>query len=52
MLALREKIAHIKTRDLAIDLLPMFESRPFIEAWLEAFHENFEIFARGYLAGE
>ena len=50
MLALQEKIADIKTRDLAIDLLPMFESRPFIEAWLEAFHENFQEFVNGYLA--
>jgi hypothetical protein len=50
MLALQEKIAHIKTRDLAIDLLPMFESRQFIEAWLEAFHENFLVLVKGYLA--
>jgi hypothetical protein len=50
MFALQEKIAHIKIRDLAIDLLPMFESRPFIEAWLEAFHENFLVLVKGYLA--
>ena len=49
MLALQEKIVNIKTRDLAIDLLPMFESRQFIEAWLEAFHENFQAFVKGYL---
>jgi hypothetical protein len=49
MLALHEKVARIKPRDLAIDLLPMFESRQYIEAWLEAFHENFEVLVRGYL---
>jgi hypothetical protein len=49
MLALQEKISHIKTRDLAVDLLPMFESRSFIESWLESFHENFKIMMQGYL---
>jgi predicted nucleotidyltransferase component of viral defense system len=49
MLALQDKVARIKSRDLAIDLLPMFESRQFIQAWLEAFHENFQIFVKGYL---
>ncbi len=49
MLALQEKVAHIMPRDLAIDLLPMFESRQYIEAWLEAFHENFQALVRIYL---
>jgi predicted nucleotidyltransferase component of viral defense system len=49
MLALQEKVARIKSRDLAIDLLPMFESRQYIEAWLEAFHENFQALVRDYL---
>jgi len=49
MLALQEKVARIKARDLAIDLLPMFESRQYIEAWLEAFHENFHRLVIGYL---
>ena len=49
MLALQEKVARIKSRDLAIDLLPMFESRQYIEAWLEAFHENFHRLVFGYL---
>ena len=49
MLALQEKIAQIKIRDLAIDLLPMFESRQFIESWLEAFHDNFQKLVKGYL---
>jgi predicted nucleotidyltransferase component of viral defense system len=49
MSSLQEKITQIKTRDLAIDLLPMFESRSFIETWLETFHENFTRLAHGYL---
>jgi hypothetical protein len=49
MRALQEKIVNIKTRDLAIDLLPMFENRQFIEAWLEAFHENFQELVKDYL---
>jgi len=49
MLALQEKVTQIKSRDLAVDLLPMFESRQFIEAWLEAFHETFQRLAQGYL---
>ncbi len=49
LLALQEKITQIKKHDLAVDLLPMFESRPFIEAWLETFHETFQRLATGYL---
>lgn len=41
-------ISQIKTHDLAIDLLPLFESRPFIEAWLDAFHETFQRLATEY----
>ena len=52
MFALREKIVNIKIRDLAIDLLPMFESRQYIEAWLETFHENFQAFVKGYLGNK
>jgi predicted nucleotidyltransferase component of viral defense system len=48
-LALREKIALIKTRDLAVDLLPLFESPPFIEAWLDTFHETYQDLERKYL---
>lgn len=48
MQALQEKIAGIKVHDLAVDLLPMFESRAFIEAWLETFHQTFERLAVGY----
>jgi predicted nucleotidyltransferase component of viral defense system len=50
MLALREKIAQIKPRDMAVDLSPMFESRPFIEAWLDAFNDSFQMLSRGYLS--
>jgi hypothetical protein len=49
MFALQEKGARIKPRDLATDLLPMFESRQYIEAWLDAFHENFQAFVKNYL---
>jgi hypothetical protein len=38
-----------KDPSLAVDLLPMFESRPFIEAWLDSFHENFQVLLRGYV---
>ncbi len=41
MEALNEKIQGIRKEDLAVDLLPMFESRAFIETWLENFHDNF-----------
>jgi predicted nucleotidyltransferase component of viral defense system len=51
MLALQEKIDQIKVQDLALDLLPMFEERAFIEAWLETFHETFHRLAPGYLGG-
>jgi len=49
MLALRNKITAIRVEDLAVDLLPMFESRPFIENWLQHFHETFNRFSKNYL---
>jgi len=49
MQALQEKIASIKVHDLAIDLLPMFESRAFTEAWLDAFHQTFKRLVISYL---
>ena len=49
MLALKTKIAGISSSDLAVDLLPMFESRAFIEAWVENFHTNFERYSTNYL---
>lgn len=47
---LSEKIAGIRTTDLAIDLLPMFESPAFIQAWLKHFHANFTRYATEYLS--
>jgi len=49
MSALQEKIQGIRVSDLAVDLLPMFESRSYIESWLENFHANFERYAKNYL---
>jgi predicted nucleotidyltransferase component of viral defense system len=49
MLALSEKVAGIRPADLAVDLLPLFESRAYIEAWLEHFHANFARYSRAYL---
>ena len=49
MLALQGKIEQIRPRDLSMDLLPLFEQRTFIEAWIDSFHENFNRFLRYYL---
>jgi predicted nucleotidyltransferase component of viral defense system len=49
ILALRDKVNGIRIPDLAVDLLPMFESRAYIESWLESFHANFERYAENYL---
>ena len=46
---LGEKIAEMKLSDLAEDLLPLFEQRPFIEAWLEGFKENYREYVKSYL---
>ena len=51
MMALCDKIAGISDADLAVDLLPMFESRAFIDAWLEHFHTNFARYAHAYSSG-
>lgn len=48
MQALQEKVEVINTRDLALDLLPLFEQRAFIDAWLETFHDSFHTFAGFY----
>lgn len=49
MRALVDKVAGIRTSDLATDLLPMFASRAYIQAWLEGFHANFNRYAATYL---
>jgi predicted nucleotidyltransferase component of viral defense system len=46
--SLRDKVSQITRRQLAQDLLPLFENRAFIDAWLDAFHENFERFSQFY----
>jgi len=46
---LAQKVSEFRTEDLAVDLLPMFESRSFIESWLENFHANFERYSKSYL---
>ncbi len=49
MLELQTKIQGIRTADLAVDLLPLFESTSFIESWLNTFHENFSRYAKEYV---
>ncbi|MBN2258333.1 MAG: nucleotidyl transferase AbiEii/AbiGii toxin family protein [Anaerolineaceae bacterium] len=49
MQMLGEKIAGLRLADLAADLLPLFEQRSFIEAWLESFKENFQAYQTYYL---
>lgn len=49
MQALQEKVELIKIRDLALDLLPLFEQRASIDAWLETFHDTFHDLAGYYL---
>jgi len=46
---LGEKVNRITIADLAEDLLPLFEQRSFIEAWLEEFKNNFNEFVKIYL---
>jgi predicted nucleotidyltransferase component of viral defense system len=48
-LELAEKVKEMKVSELAEDLLPLFEQRSFITAWLESFKENFTQYARYYL---
>ena len=49
MESLGKKITEIKLADLAEDLLPLFEQRSFIEAWLEGFKDNFREYQKTYL---
>lgn len=50
MKILEEKIDGMKVADLAEDLLPLFEQRSFIVAWLEGFKENFKEYVKNYLS--
>jgi predicted nucleotidyltransferase component of viral defense system len=49
MQALVGRVEQIKTQDLAIDLLPLFEQHTFIQRWIEAFHDNFNDWVTYYL---
>jgi hypothetical protein len=49
MQLLGEKIAGLKTADLAVELLSLFEQRTFIEDWLEGFKDNFKELLKNYL---
>jgi len=49
MQQLREKVNQIKPSDLAVDLIPLFEQRTYIEAWLESFHDNFNQLVGNYI---
>ncbi|HEY9077880.1 MAG TPA: nucleotidyl transferase AbiEii/AbiGii toxin family protein [Anaerolineaceae bacterium] len=51
MALLEERVLEMKRSDLAEDLLPLFEQRSFIEAWLEGFQENFREYLKNYLDG-
>ena len=48
-LALKEKASLIRPQDLAVDLLPLFEQRIFIEQWIDSYHENFNEWVKNYL---
>jgi hypothetical protein len=48
-LALKAKVDTMKKPDLSHDLLPLFEQRSFIEAWLENFQANFSEYSKSYL---
>jgi predicted nucleotidyltransferase component of viral defense system len=49
MAHLQKKVALINKKDLEVDLLPLFEQRTFIEAWIASFHANFNEFLKYYL---
>lgn len=49
MTELNNKIHAIKVADLAVDLLPLFEQRTYVSAWLEGFHQNFDELVKNYI---
>lgn len=48
MWKLSEMISSLSMSDLSEDLLPLFEQRSFIEAWLEGFKDNFKEYVKFY----
>ncbi len=46
---LGEMVSRLRPADLAIDLLPLFEQRSFIESWLENFKDNYWEYVKTYL---
>lgn len=44
------RAAQIESRDLALDLLPLFEQRTYIENWITAFQPNFQEYVKYYEA--
>lgn len=49
MRELKKKVETITPGDLAVDILPMFESHQYAKGWLEAFHSTFDRLVKGYL---
>lgn len=49
MLALKEKIVTIRPVDLSGDLMPLFESGIYVNAWIEAFRDSFMEYLRHYV---
>lgn len=47
--ALQERVSDLRRRELAADLLPLFESRLFSKARLDAFPEIFAVLVWRYL---
>ncbi len=45
---LDDRVHALSAGDLAVDLLPLFEQRTFIEAWLESFHDNYRAYRKNY----
>ena len=50
MSALQENVNQIQAKNLEEDILPLFEQRSYITAWLASFKENFARFVIPYLA--
>lgn len=46
---IKKKVSTIKADDLAVDILPLFESHQYVTSWLDAFHSNFDRYVAGYM---